>query len=77
MMQETKVSHGAAVASIVCGIIGIFIFGIILGSIGVGLGSQAVKNRDKWGYTGLILGVIVIIFSVISIIDLLSQLYYY
>jgi hypothetical protein len=77
MMQENKVSHGAAVASIVCGILGLFFFGIILGSIGAAAGAQAIKNKDKWGYAGLVLGIMVVIFSIISIIDLFSQLYYY
>jgi hypothetical protein len=77
MALENKVSHGAAAASIVLSLIGFAFFGFILGFIGIALGAQAVsKNKDKLGYIGLILGIIVVVMTFIGFIALLSQPYY-
>jgi len=77
MTLESKVSHGAAVASIVLSLMGFAFFGFILGFIGIALGSQAVsKNKDKWGYVGLILGIMVVVLTFIGFIATLSQPYY-
>ena len=74
--QQKTVSHGNAVLSIILGIVGFFIFGIILGFIGLGLGIVSVNKRDNWGYAGIILGVIVVIFSIIGTLEIFSGAYF-
>ncbi len=73
------VQHGTAVASIACAIVGFFIFGVFFGLIAIGLGASAVMRRDKdnLGYAGLVLGVVVLILSVVVMIVLFRNPYYY
>lgn len=52
---------GAGVASLVTGILGLFVFPIILGPIALVLGVIASDKKDKLGRAGLILGIIDII----------------
>jgi hypothetical protein len=52
---------GAGVASLVTGILGLFVFSIILGPIALVLGVIASDKKDKLGRAGLILGIIDII----------------
>ena len=56
-----------AIASIICGFIGFFIFGMGLGLAGAFLGYSAVKQGSKLGYFGLVFGVIIFMLSMISI----------
>src|SRR5208337_2766157 len=62
-VQKNKVSHGFAAASIVFSLIGFFFAGIIFGFIGLGLGLEAMKNKDALGLIGFILGIIVVILA--------------
>jgi len=62
-VQKDKVSHGFAAASIVFSLIGFFFAGIIFGFIGLGLGLEAMKNKDALGLIGFILGIIVVILA--------------
>ena len=70
-----RISHGSAIASIACCIVGFFIFSIFLGLIGAGLGASAVmrKDKDNLGYIGVILGIIVFI---LGIYDMFNPYYY-
>ena len=77
-MTARSISHGSAIASIACCIVGFFIFGIFFGLIGTGLGASAVmrKDKDKLGYVGIILGIIVFILSIIGLVAQYSNPYY-
>lgn len=68
-----------AIASMVCGIIGLLIFGIILGPIAIGLSicaQQKMKNRPNevggkcQAQAGLIMGIIAVVVWVIIVIAL-------
>jgi hypothetical protein len=68
-MQKNKVSHNAALASIIFCVISLFVLGIICECIGIGLGVYAVaKSKDKWGYSGLTFGIIGAVFSIIGLL---------
>ncbi len=56
------------IISIICGVIGLFIFGTILGATGAFIGYGAVKLGSKLGYVGLAFGALVFILAIISII---------
>lgn len=78
-MKPQNAYHGFAIASIVCGIVGFFLvgfffFGIILGSFGLMLGAEAVVKKDKIGYVGVVIGIIVVFLSIIEIIALFGNL---
>lgn len=69
-----KVSNGKATASMVCGIIGIVVFGLILGIIAIALGSSAKREmaQDPWKYSnsgaataGQVLGIIDVVAGVL------------
>ena len=63
-------TDGKAVASLICGIVGLFIFGIILGIVSIVLANQSVKATGPSGLakTGKILGIIDIVFFFIMLI---------
>lgn len=71
--QQPRPGNGLAIASLVCGIIGIIIFAIVLGPLsivfgGVGL-SRANKGASHKGIAiaGLVLGIIDTVFGIIAI----------
>lgn len=74
--RRSKVTPGTAVASLVCAIIGIFIFGIILGPIAIVLATGAkrrIKEDPELGgdgvaTAGLVIGIIATALSAIVII---------
>ncbi|MCL1799116.1 MAG: DUF4190 domain-containing protein [Eggerthellaceae bacterium] len=55
--------NGKAVASLVCGILGLFLFGLILGIVAIVLGVQARKRPDRRGIAmaGIIFGVLALL----------------
>jgi hypothetical protein len=62
MAEERSESNTFGIIAIICGIIGFFIFGLILGIVAVILGYYG-RQRDAnptWGLVGLILGIIAI-----------------
>ncbi len=75
----SNISHGTAIASIACGIVGIFFLGILFGLLGTGLGASAVMRRDKdnLGYVGLVLGVIVFVLSIIGMFFWYRYIYFW
>ncbi len=65
-------SNGMAIAGLVCGIVGLFIFEVILGALAIIFGGIAVSRANRgagrkgMAWAGLILGVIdVVLFIVI------------
>jgi len=65
--EEKKQAMYLAIGSIVCALIGLFIFGTGLGLAGAFLGYSAVKQGSKLGYVGLVFGVIIFMLSMIAI----------
>ncbi|MDR1683787.1 MAG: FHA domain-containing protein [Candidatus Symbiothrix sp.] len=60
-LSEESVNSGYGVAALVCGIVGIFLFGIILGTLAVIFGAVSIKRNEKrkgCGIAGLILGIL-------------------
>lgn len=80
--QMPTETSGMAIAALVCGIIGLFFFGIILGPVAICLGLSA-KNKireDPQRYTGqcqatagIVLGIIDVIGSIIFIIIIVGN----
>lgn len=65
--EEKKQAKYLGIASIICGLIGLFIFGTGLGMAGAFLGYSAIKQGSKIGYVGLVLGVIIFLLAMIAI----------
>ncbi|WP_285568149.1 DUF4190 domain-containing protein [Streptomyces sp. RTGN2] len=66
-------TNGFAVASLICGIVGLLFFGIILGPVAIVLGVVALRQQAAKGGTGmakagLVLGVIDLLIVVVLII---------
>ena len=63
-------ADGKAIASLVCGIVGLFIFGIILGIIALVLANKSIQTNGPTGVAkaGRILGIIAIVAFVIMLI---------
>ena len=81
--DENRVGNGAATASMVCGIIGLFIFGVVLGTLAIILGCIAIGQIDKepekyksnakcQANAGLTLGLVGLILWVILVFILFS-----
>lgn len=75
-------SNGKALAAMVCGIIGIFIAGIILGILAIVLGATAKRDMNeqpgRWrnegqATAGVVLGIIDVVLGVIFLIYLLNR----
>ena len=66
-------SNGLAIASLVCGIIGLLVFGIILGPLAIIFGSVGISRASRgasgkgMAIAGLILGVIATVVAIILI----------
>ena len=73
-MEEVKKYTIEGIASVVFVIIGFAIeliivgmgFGGVLGLFAIGAGVLAIKHKDRIGILGIILGILVFIFSIIS-----------
>ncbi len=63
-------ADGKAIGSLICGIIGLFIFGIIFGIIAIVLSNKSIQTNGPTGVAkaGKVLGIICIIFFFISLI---------
>ena len=61
---------GLAIASLVCGIVGLFFFGIILGPLAIVFSVMARKKGFTSGMAtaGLVLGIIAVVLYVIAIV---------
>ena len=61
--RQTEETNGLATASMVCGIIGLLVFGIILGPLAIIFGAIGMSKEPKrnQAITGLVLGVIDIV----------------
>ena len=73
-------SNGKATASMVCGIVGIVVFGIILGPIAIILGVLARREIESTGQrgrgmatAGIVLGIIAVVFFFIFLSILLNN----
>jgi ABC-type phosphate transport system permease subunit len=73
-------NEGKAIGSLVCGILGLFVFGVILGAIAIGLGVSAqrsirrdplMKKGNGMATAGVVLGIIdVVIFLLfVTLVD--------
>ncbi|MDR1169678.1 MAG: FHA domain-containing protein [Prevotellaceae bacterium] len=66
--QQRSNSSGMGVAALCCGIVGLLFAGIILGTLAIIFGSVGLKRREKnrgLSITGLVLGIIDVVLSVI------------
>ena len=63
-------ADGKAIASLICGIVGLFIFGIVFGIIAIVLSNKSIQTNGPTGVAkaGKILGIICIIFFFIALI---------
>lgn len=63
-------ADGKAIASLICGIIGLFVLGIILGIVAVVLANQSIKTNGPSGAAkaGKVLGIIAIVCFFIMLI---------
>ncbi|MCL1797759.1 MAG: DUF4190 domain-containing protein [Eggerthellaceae bacterium] len=67
--------NGMAVASLVCGLVGLFVFGFVLGVLAIILGVLARKRPDRKGMAtaGIILGAIALVGWVIVMVMLFGN----
>jgi hypothetical protein len=73
-----KVSHTNTIASVVCCVVGWFVFQTFLGLIGIALAATAVsKDKDRWGYLALAFAILTVIVGIIVWIDAIINPYYY
>jgi hypothetical protein len=75
-------THSKAIVSLVCGIIGLFLCGVVLGPVAIYYGNQAKKEIRASGgrYTGegfatagIVLGIIAVVAFVIGLIYVISS----
>jgi hypothetical protein len=78
-VQRTAGNNGKAVAALVCGIVGLAVFGFILGIIAIVLGSVAKKEIERSGQggrgmatAGIVLGIIDIIAGIFILTAVLN-----
>ena len=78
-MKTRGISHGSSMASIACCIVGFFIFGVFFGLVGAGFGASAVmrKDKDNFGYIGIVLGIIVFVLGIVGMITNYGNPYLY
>jgi len=73
-------NDGKAIGSLVCGILGLFVLGVVLGSVAIGLGVSAQRNISRnpmlvkgqgMATAGIVLGIIdVVVFLLfVTIVD--------
>jgi hypothetical protein len=74
-------THSKATASLVCGIVGLFLCGVVLGPLAIYFGNQAKKeisasggrySGDGLATAGIVLGIIAVVVFVISMIYIIS-----
>lgn len=79
---QAQVTAPGATASVVCGVIGLFLFGIILGCVAIAKANSAKKllaeHPDRYSgggkaTTGLVLGVVDIVGAVVGLIALMAK----
>jgi len=81
--QPTQQGNGLAIASLVCGIIGLLIFGVILGPLAVIFGAIALQRAKRgasgkgMAIAGLVLGLIATILAIILIAVITSHGFVY
>lgn len=81
-MNSHNGTSPTAIASLVCSLVGLFLWGVILGIVGICLGLSAknhikiFKNEKGEGLAtaGIIIGIVDIVFAIIGSITLLSLL---
>lgn len=73
MKQEIKESNGYGVSALILGIIGLYFFSFVLGTLAIIFGAIGMKNRQKYSKAGLILGIMdVCLFLIFYGEDLIS-----
>lgn len=73
--QPVKTGNGMAVAALVCGLVGLLLFGVVLGLLAIIFGAIGLSNANKspigagkgMATAGLILGIVDILFSLVLI----------
>ena len=75
-------THSKATASLICGIIGLFLCGVILGPVAIYLGNQAKQEirgsggrytGDGMATAGIVLGIIAVVAFVVGLIYVLAN----
>jgi len=72
--QTAQPGNGAATVSLICGIVGLFFFGLILGIIAIIQGNSARKQ----GYVGakatigIVLGILDVVFGVVGVLFMIA-----
>jgi len=59
--KESLKSGGFGTTALVCGLVGIFLFGIVLGPLAIIFGGIGISKKQKYSVAGLVLGIISII----------------
>jgi len=59
--KEVLIKGGMGTTSLVCGIVGIFLFGIVLGPLAIIFGGVGISKKQKYSVAGLVLGIISVI----------------
>jgi hypothetical protein len=79
---QERVSAPGATASVVCGVIGLFVFGIILGSVAIAKAASAkqllAEHPDLYtgngkATTGMVLGVIDVVGAIVALIMIMGS----
>lgn len=76
---EPQKGNGFGIASLVCGIVGLFLFSIVLGPLAIIFGGVALNRREKTkglGIAGLVLGIIVVAIGII-LLAVLGSLFFW
>ena len=71
MENETK--KASLTTGIICSVVGLFIFGIPMGFVAVGIGSEVVKEGNNWGWVAIAIGAFDIIGGLIACVTMLSS----
>ena len=71
MENETK--KASLAMGIICGVIGLFLLGIPMGCIAVGIGNEVRKENNNWGWVAIALGAFDIIGGLIAAVAMLGS----
>ena len=69
--MENKTKKASLTAGIVCGVVGLLIFGIPMGCVAIGIGSNVVKEGNGWGWVAIVLGAIDVIGGFIACVSMM------